>query len=168
MSYEILHSVADTNFETAAGANRFDSLNEARANAPSQDLALDSGVEPRPDVVDLAVRRWDQERLVHGGNDAAPEQRGLGDDRERRVHLIAVDGEVAIGGGCDDPVLRTAIQTAPQVVSGKPGLDALLDANAVRRERHRITVVAGKRVDVGLGRRDAVCLGDGIHQVSIG
>src|SRR3984957_15401009 len=52
--------------------------------------------------------------------------------------------------------VRATIQTAPQVVPGKPGLAAHLDSNAVRCERDLVTVVTGQRVDVGLRRRDAV------------
>ena len=40
----------------------------------------------------------------------------------------------------DDPELRAAIEAAPQVVSRKPGLDALLDPIAVRGERDRVAV----------------------------
>jgi hypothetical protein len=44
---------------------------------------------------------------------------------------------------------------APQVISGGAGLDALLDADAVRREGHGIAV-GRRRIDIGIGRRDAV------------
>jgi len=125
-------------------------------------------VKPRPDVVDLAVRRGDQERLVHRCNHASAEQRRLGDDGERRVHLITVDSEIAVGGSGDDAVLRTAIQAAPQMISGEAGLDALFDADAIRREGHGIACVAGERVDIGIGRRDAVGFGNCVHPPSIG
>ena len=59
----------------------------------------------------------------------------------------------------DDPELRSTIQTAPQVISGKAGLDALLDPNAVRRERDRVAVVADQCVDIRLGRGDAIVVG---------
>ena len=65
-------------------------------------------------------------------------------------------------------VLRSAIQAAPQVISRESGLDALLDAHAVGRERHRVSVMADQRVDVILGRRDAVRFGNCVHQPSIG
>jgi hypothetical protein len=44
----------------------------------------------------------------------------------------------------------------------------LFDADAVRREGHGIAVVTGERIDIGIGRRDAVGFGNGVHPPSIG
>src|SRR3984957_13728722 len=106
------------------------------------------------DVADRAVH--DEKRLVDVGASPPSGERRLGDHVELRPYSVAVDLELRRRAGLDDPELRAAIQTAPQVFPGKPGLDAHLDSDAVRRERDLVTVVAGQRVDVGLRRRDAV------------
>ena len=91
-----------------------------------------------------------------GATTRRPGQLGLRDDGERGMHFVPIDGELAVGGCGDDAVLRSTIKAAPQVISGEAGLDALLDADAIRREGHGIAVVAGERIDIGIGRRDAV------------
>jgi F420H(2)-dependent quinone reductase len=116
-------------------------------------------MEPHANVMDLAVDGRDEERFFHPGHKPPPTKPGLRDHFERGVHFVAVDPEIAVSGGGDDAVLQSPIEAAPQVVSGESGLDALLDANAVGRERHRIPVMADQRVDVGLGRRDAFGIG---------
>src|SRR6201992_513973 len=106
------------------------------------------------DVADLAVH--DEKPLVDVRAYSPSGERRFGDHVEPRPHPVAVDLELRRRAGFDDPELRAAIQAAPQVVSGKPGLDAHLDPNAVRRERDLVTLVSGQRIDVGLRRRDAV------------
>jgi hypothetical protein len=103
----------------------------------------DPWVKPCSDVMDLAVTGWDQERLLDRRDDAATEQRRLRDDGVRRVHPLTVDRELAVGCGFDDAILRAAIQAAPQVIPREPRLNALLDADAVRREWHRLGIVGG-------------------------
>src|SRR5271154_6066502 len=98
------------------------------------------------DVADLAIH--DEKRLVDVCTYTPSRDRGFGDHIELRPHPVAVDIELRRSAGLDDPELRAAIQTAPQVVSGKPGLDAHLDPNTVRRERDLIAVVVRERVDV--------------------
>src|ERR1700722_15959819 len=109
------------------------------------------------DVADRAVH--DEKRLVDVGAYSPSGERRLGDHVELRPHSVAVDLELRRRAGLDDPELQATIQAAPQVVSGKPGLDAHLDPDAAGRERDLVTVVAGQRVDVGLRRRDAVLVG---------
>jgi len=118
--------------------------------------------------MDLAVTGWDQERLLDRRDDAATEQRCLRDDGERGVHPVTVDSELAVGCSFDDAILQAAIQAAPQVIPREPRLNTLLDADAVRRERHRLGIVGGKRIDVSIGRRDAVGVGNCVHSLSIG
>ena len=52
-------------------------------------------------------------------------------------------------------ILRSAIQAAAQVISREAGLEADLDAGAVRGEREPRRLVVDQRVDVGLRGRDA-------------
>ena len=119
-------------------------------------------------MVDLAVTLRDQEGLVDACHNAPSGQRGLGDDGERRMHLVTVHGQFPIRGSGDDAVLRTPIQAAPQVISREAGLEAHLDAGAVGRERDGVGVMADQGVDVCLGRGDAVRIGNCVHRPSIG
>src|ERR1700744_2652955 len=94
--------------------------------------SLDEGSHLSVDVADRAVD--DEESLVDVRAHPAPGQPRLGDHVELCAHPVAVDLELRRCALLDDPELRAAIQTAAQVISGKTGLDAHLDANAVRRE----------------------------------
>ena len=90
-----------------------------------------------PDVVDLAVGGRDEEGLVDVRAHPAPGQRRLGHQVEPGPHLVADDGELRASSPtsmtryCGPP-----IEAAAQVVSRESGLEADLDAGAVRRERH--------------------------------
>src|SRR5277367_3857781 len=119
--------------------------------------SLNERAHPGVDVADLAVH--DEKRLVDVCAYSPSGERRFGDHVELRPHPVAVDLELRRRAGLDDPELRSTIQAAPQVISGKPGLDAHLDPDAVRRERDLVTVVVGQRVDVVLRRRDAVLVG---------
>jgi hypothetical protein len=44
--------------------------------------------------------------------------------------------------------------------------DNLLDPNTIGRERDRIAIVADQCVDVGLGRGDAVVVGNAHHRIA--
>jgi hypothetical protein len=57
--------------------------------------------------------------------------------------------------------LRATIEAAPQMISREPRLDAELDTDAVRCERHVVGIVVHQRVDVGLRGGDP--LGVGMH-----
>src|SRR5437588_5636645 len=89
----------------------------------------------------------DHEDLVDPRAQPTATEGGLGEHLVHRVHLVAGDAVVRRGRARDDPVLRPAIEAAPQVVSGKTVLDPLLDAGAVLREGNRIAVMADKCVD---------------------
>src|SRR3984957_18413381 len=106
--------------------------------------SLDERAHLGVDVADRAVH--DEKRLVDVCAYSPSGERGLGDHIELGPHPIAVDLELRRRAGLDDPELQATIQAAPQVVSGKPGLDAHLDPDAVRGERDLVTVVAGQRV----------------------
>src|SRR6202012_51456 len=97
------------------------------------------------DMADRAVH--DEKRLVDVRAYPPSGERRLGDHVELRPHPVAVDFELRRCGSRDDPELRAAIQAAPQVVSGKPGLDAHLEPDAVRREGDVSAAMARQRVD---------------------
>jgi len=59
-----------------------------------------------------------------------------------------------------------AIEAAAQVIPAETRLHALFDARALGRERHGVTVVTDQSVHVGLGRCDAVGVGNGGHEVN--
>ncbi len=90
-----------------------------------------------------------------------PASEGFVDQIESSPDPIALDGELRCRRGQNDAVLRTAVQAAPQVISRETRLDPELDASAVRGERHCARIVAHQRVDVGLGGRDPLGLGEG-------
>src|ERR1700747_2211023 len=75
-----------------------------------------------------------------------PAELDLGHHVVHRADLVAVDRVLRRRCRRDDAELRAAVEAAPQVISGKAGLDALLDPNAVRRERDRVAVVADQCV----------------------
>ena len=113
------------------------------------------------DVVDVAVTCRDHERLVDMCSHPPPADARLGHDVIHRPHLVTADRVRGLGGRFDDSVLRSAFQAAPQMTSGKPGLDALFDTDAAGGEGDCVTVVAHQCVDVGLGGCNAVVVGDG-------
>src|SRR5271156_748544 len=98
------------------------------------------------DVADLAIH--DEKRLVDVCTYTPSRDRGFCDHIELRPHPVAIDIELRRSAGFDDPELRSAIEAAPQVVSGKSGLDAHLDPDAVGCEGDLIAVVVRERVDV--------------------
>src|SRR5947209_12482610 len=114
----------------------------ALAIGGSLSLVLNERAHLSVDVANLAID--DQERLLDVCAHPAPGQRRLGDHIELGTHPVAVDVELGRCTRLDDPKLRTTIQAAPQVVSGESGLDAILDPNAVRRERDVIATVVGQ------------------------
>ena len=118
--------------------------------------------------MNLAVAGGNQERLVDVGHDAVPGERGVGDDGERRMHLVAVHDELAIGSAADHAILRSTIQAAAQVISGEAGLEANFDTDAIVSERDSVGVVTDQRIDVGLGRGNALGVGNCVHQPRIG
>src|SRR5271169_2518302 len=98
------------------------------------------------DVADLAIH--DEKRLVDVSAHSPTGEPGFCDHIELRPHPVAIDIELRRSAGFDDPELRSAIEAAPQVVSGKSGLDAHLDPDAVGCEGDLIAVVVRERVDV--------------------
>ena len=52
------------------------------------------GPDARPDVMDLAVARGNEERLVDVRTDAPAGERRFGHQVEARAHLVAVHGEL--------------------------------------------------------------------------
>src|ERR1700712_5544228 len=103
----------------------------ALAIGRSSSIVLDERAHLSVDVANLAID--DQERLLDMCAHPAPGQRRLGDHIELGTHPVAVDIERGRCARLDEPELRTAIQAAAQVVSGEPGLDAILDPNTIRR-----------------------------------
>ena len=67
-----------------------------------------------------------------------PASDGLVTRSNRARTWSPVDGDLEDRRRLDDPVLWAAIEAAAQVISREPGLEADLDAGAVRSERHRI------------------------------
>jgi hypothetical protein len=106
-------------------------------------------------VVDLAILCGDDERLVDVRTDPPSGERRFGLQIKPRPHNVAVYGELGHARGPDDPVLRSAIQAAVQVISRESGLEADLDARAARCERNLVSVMTDQRIDVRLRGRDA-------------
>ena len=107
-------------------------------------------MKPNPDVVDESVAGWNDEGLIHPRRGSPPCDRQSRQDRVAGAHLISGDGVLRWSRRIDDSVLGPASQAAPQVIARESVFDSLLDASAVRREGHRVAVVADQGVDIGL------------------
>jgi hypothetical protein len=120
------------------------------------------------DMVDHSVAGGDYECLLGVRNHTASPDLDLEDDGECRADFVTDDRELAVANLFEEAVLRTAIQAAPQVISGESGLEAVFDADAVACERHHVGIVADEGVEIGLGRGDTSGVGNGVHRLSIG
>ena len=84
------------------------------------------------------------------------------------MHVVTADPVFAVVGGRDYPKLRPPVEAAAQVISGKTGLYALLNAHATGCERHLVGVMAGKRGNVAVSSGYAVGVRNWVHSASIG
>src|ERR1700720_3425099 len=89
------------------------------------------------------------------GRHPAPRKRPLGHQTESSPHRFAVHGKFRYCGLADDPVLRSAIQAAAQMIFRGSGLEADLYAGAPGRKRHLVGIVTDQRINVGLRGRDS-------------
>ncbi len=67
-----------------------------RCHVHFESPTMDNRTEFRPDVMNLAVFRRDQERLANPSGHATAAHPHLGDDSERSVHFVAHDGIASV------------------------------------------------------------------------